>query len=255
MPDSNMNKPQNNKIRTVSLVSPETLHPKLNSGEIHTWLIDASCTVNLTEFRSVLTSVESEKACYLKTEEAQNSYISSQGSLRFLLSKYLNIPPETIRLGRHAKGKPFSEDQPNLRFNLSNSANLVAIAFTYDSEIGIDIEQIRPLPDLEEMIQSNFSTNEIKIIQSKPEETLKRFFRFWTLKESYLKAIGEGMRIEPQNIEFTLNKYVATLLSVRGLPEQEDWNFKNLTFSTDYAATLCHQNTNPTLTYFQLKLI
>lgn len=228
--------------------SKENGFPSLPLGELHVWQISTDISeVKLAKYKSVLSENELEKASFFEFEKVKSSYIISQGALRLLLSKYINIPTSLVKLGRKEKGKPFSINDSGLYFNMSNSGELVVIAFSRGSEVGIDIEKIRPLPDLEKMIASNFTANEIKFINGKPAEKSNRFFRFWTIKESYLKAIGEGMRLPPSNIEFTIEKDKVKQLSVKGVFEQEDWNFEEFIIAPNYVGTLTYGGKNITI--------
>lgn len=213
--------------------------PFLPSGHIHVWKVKTHPTVDLLErCRSALSDLEMKRIPFFKFEQVQQNYIISQGMLRILLGGYLNITPHEIKLGRYSKGKPFSLDDPKLYFNVSNSGGLAVYGFSRDGEIGIDIEHERLLPDLEEMITKNFTSNEIKFINAKPAEKSQRFFRFWTVKESYLKAIGEGMRLPPDCLEFSIEGSKVRLLSVKGVFEQEDWHFEEFSPAKDYVGTL-----------------
>ena len=134
---------------------------------------------------------------------------------------------------------------------MSNSGNLIVIAFSRDSEVGIDIEKIRPLPDLDDLIHKNFTSSEIKFITSRTEEKINRFFRFWTVKESYLKATGEGMRLRPDNIEFTMDNEKIRQLSLKGVFEQEDWNFKEFSMGKGYVGTVTYVLDNTVIKQLQ----
>ena len=218
----------------AALVKKLDEFPDLSIGEMHVWHITTNVTpAAFLEYKNVLTEKETGRIPFFKFKEAKNTYVVSQGALRMLMSRYLGISPDLIELGRRKKGKPYSIDNPNLNFNISNSGKTAVIAFSYDSEIGIDIEQMRHLPDLDELINRNFTSREIKFITAKTEDKERRFFRFWTVKESYLKAIGEGMRLTPDNLEFAIENGSIRLLSVKGVFEQEDWNFKEFSTSTD----------------------
>ncbi len=219
--------------------------PLLSPGELHVWNVSFNnSTSRLLEYRNILSEKELTKVLLFEFNQARNSYIVSQGTLRMLLSGYLGIPPKLVKIGRRKKGKPYSIDDPGLYFNMSNSGKLVTIAFSRDTELGIDIEHIRPLPDLDEMIIRNFTSREIRFINGKSEERITRFFRFWTIKESYLKAIGEGMRLSPDNLEFAIEKDSIRQLAVNGIFEQENWNFSEFSTSADYVGTLTYGREN-----------
>jgi 4'-phosphopantetheinyl transferase len=238
-------------IKEAAYKRPKSF-PTLSPGEIHVWQVLIDCTAaNFVSFKNTLPATEVEKIQCFKSKQAKDTSLVSQGALRILLSAYLDIAPQAIKLGRKKKGKPFSIDDTGLYFNLSNSGNVVVIAISRDSEIGIDIEKIRPLQDLEEMINHNFTKNEIKFINSKAEEKQNRFFRFWTIKESYLKAIGEGMRLPPENLEFTIDNHQIKLLSVKGISEPEDWNFKEFKPTNNYVGTITYAQKSSTIKQYE----
>lgn len=216
--------------------------PTLDLGEIHLWAISLISHSALVEgFKAALTDLEREHISYYKDKQAQKSYVISQGGLRLFLSFYLNIEPPKIQLRKHAKGKPFVADDTSLYFNTSNSGEYVVYAFSRAGEVGIDIEKLRKLPDLEELIDRNFLLREQLFINEKNTSKFERFFRFWTVKECYLKAIGEGMRLAPDHVEFSVEKNCFKLQAVDGVFEQEDWLFKEIALGAQYVGTLAYK--------------
>ncbi len=107
-------------------------------------------------------------------------------------------------------------------------------------EVGIDIEQIRDLPDLDQLIDKNLTTKEKAYVQKDQDHKLSRFFRFWTYKETYLKAIGEGMRLTPKNLEFSEEEGTITLQLVKYGVDAIDWRFKGFTREGNYTGTLAY---------------
>ncbi len=100
--------------------------------------------------------------------------------------------------GYGADGKPFFINAQDIHFSISHSGNKVAVAFS-DREVGCDIEMIG---DIDMTIaQLFFSRSEYEALLSIGDELERRhaFFRCWTLKESYLKAIGKGLTIAPES--------------------------------------------------------
>ncbi|OFY84874.1 MAG: hypothetical protein A3F72_17990 [Bacteroidetes bacterium RIFCSPLOWO2_12_FULL_35_15] len=215
----------------------------LKKGEIHLYcvLLNPS-TVFFEKCRAALSEKEQERISYFKFPSVQKSFIISQGALRLLLSDYLNIDAPKIQISKHSKGKPFTIDDTDLCFNISNSGGYVVYAFSRAGEVGIDIEKIRTLPDLDELIEKNFSAKEKTFISKNKAEKEKRFFKFWTVKEAYLKAIGEGMRLSPDNLEFTFENNNYELDAIKGVFEQEDWLFTDFSIATDYAGTIVYKD-------------
>ena len=215
---------------------------ELVKGEIHLWSISLDADKNLPEqCKLFLSEKEKQKIPFFKFKKVQDNFIISQGVLRYLLSRYINKAPHAISIERHKKGKPFVKDAPSLHFNMSNSGNMCVYAFSADGEIGIDLEQIRELPDLDDLIQKNFTAKEISFITQNPKNKSMRFFRFWTFKESYLKAIGEGMRLDPGKLEFTVEGETIKLQGINGISETEDWNFSVFLPAKNYTGTLAYQ--------------
>ena len=80
-------------------------------------------------------------------------------------------------------GKPISS---LIYFNISHSNGIVVIALSNDSNIGVDLELIRPIN--KHIIKRISNEEEFKYIIDD-----ESFFKIWTSKESYLKMSGEGI--------------------------------------------------------------
>jgi phosphopantetheinyl transferase len=93
------------------------------------------------------------------------------------------------------------------------------------------------------LIEKNFSKKESEYINKNSGERLQRFFKFWTVKEAYLKAIGEGMRLTPDNIEFSVENGVYNLISVKGFFEQDEWITGNIFPHNQFMGTLTYLGT------------
>ena len=143
--------------------------------------------------------------------------------------------------GYGACGKPFFANAQDIHFSISHSGSKVAVAFS-DSEVGCDIEIIGDI-DLN-VAQMFFSRSEYEALLSIREELERRntFFRCWTLKESYMKAIGKGLNIDSES--FTV--FLGTTVSGGTL---EDAGFAFLTPESfpGYECSLCFrpEDTDP----------
>ena len=89
-------------------------------------------------------------------------------------------------------GKPYLREHPNIYFNLSHSGEM-AIAVFAGVETGCDIELVQT-GDLE-LAKQFFSPEETAYIRTRQgkRQQDEAFYRLWTLKESYIKAIGAGL--------------------------------------------------------------
>lgn len=115
--------------------------------------------------------------------------------------KEIGICEKDISLSYGSVGKPFLKDYPEVFFNLSHSGNHVFCAIS-NREVGCDVERIRPA-DLK-VANRFFSPAECRTIENAPEEDRNTIFsRIWTLKESFIKNVGQGLSM-PLN-EFTIH--------------------------------------------------
>jgi 4'-phosphopantetheinyl transferase len=216
--------------------------PALREGEIHLWTASLHPSAEkIDSLRSALSPEEKKKASYFKFVPKQHAYIISQAVLRVLISTYLDIAPAEVILVASKKGKPFLVNEPSLFFNISNSHEICVYAFSRDAEVGIDIEKIRELPDIDQLIDKNLTSREKAYFLKDPDHKLSLFFQFWTFKESYLKAIGEGMRLTPENLEFSMDDGHIRLRSVTYGFEATDWHFKRFSRKGIYTGTLSYQ--------------
>ncbi|MDX2360188.1 MAG: 4'-phosphopantetheinyl transferase superfamily protein [Crocinitomicaceae bacterium] len=227
--------------------------PVLKKNDIHLWRVSLDPSEEILKgAKSALSDFELSRLDFFEFERVQRNYTMSQGVLRILIANYLSIDIKEVELGRRSKGKPFCKNDESLFFNISNSGGLCVFAFSRDNEVGLDLEKIRPLNDLEEMINKNFSNQEQSYIRRTKDETLRRFYFYWTIKESYLKAIGEGMRIEPQNLEFSIQNDRIRLLGVNGYTDYDDWVFEETPFSPEYVRTLTYIGEGIDITNFAI---
>lgn len=99
--------------------------------------------------------------------------------------------PRPLRIERHALGKPFFSDHPNIHFNLSHSAGKVVCAIS-DQVVGIDIQH--ETPRSHSIASRFFHPREVSFLMTLDESARQTaFHRLWVLKEAYLKAIGDGL--------------------------------------------------------------
>jgi len=215
--------------------------PDLLTGEIHLWTVSIDALKDQSvHLESLLSETEKKRVSFYKFEQTQLSYLVSQALLRKLLAAYLDEKPADVKMGVHKKGKPYLIHNHQVYFNLSNSQNLCVYAFSCDGEVGIDIEKIRDLPDIDQLIEKNLTRRERNYLVKDPASKLNWFFRFWTYKESYLKAIGEGMRLTPENLEFSLEDGTIRLRSVNYGFDGTEWQFQEFSREGNYTGTLTY---------------
>jgi 4'-phosphopantetheinyl transferase len=156
---------------------------------------------------SELTGREAEFSALLSQEELTRAHqyifdtdriksVISRGLTRKLIASYLNIPPDLLRFAYGPFGKPALPHEMNpedLVFNVSHSGDQYLLAVSRRNEIGVDIEKIRPVPQMRDIIHRDAAHSErVEFSRLTEEEKTAGFFRWWTRKEALIKATGDG---------------------------------------------------------------
>ena len=124
---------------------------------------------------------------------------------------------------------------------MSDSQDLALIALTRDREIGVDLEMVRPVCDIENIVKRYFSPLEADVFFAvPPERRLEVFFNGWTRKEAFLKALGDGLARPLDAFDVTLRPgEAARLIQVRDAPlEASRWSLQALVPGRDVIAAL-----------------
>ena len=136
---------------------------------------------------------ERDRAARFRFDHLQHAFILARGGLRVLLGCYLGVCPAAVQFTYGSKGKP-TLSGGSVEFNVSHSGGLAVFAFTFGCEIGVDVEQIRSLPDMLEIASQFFCVEETAELMALPAgERERAFFLCWTRKEAYIKATGDGL--------------------------------------------------------------
>lgn len=103
---------------------------------------------------------------------------------------------------RNLWGKPYLKNQPDIYYNISHSENCAACIISDICDVGIDVEKIRSFNMY--AAQKTCSPEELMRIRS-TQDANREFFRYWTLKESYIKAIGRGLSYPMKKVNFEIH--------------------------------------------------
>jgi len=120
---------------------------------------------------------------------------------------------------------------PSLRFNLSHCAGLVACLVTLEVDVGVDVEDTQRDLDRIGLADRFFSAEEAEDLRTfKGPAQRERFFAYWTLKEAYIKARGQGLSIPLQRVSFQLAEDGAIRVRFDATLEdrESDWQFEVL---------------------------
>ena len=128
--------------------------------------------------------------------------------LRHILATYVAARPADISFSANEFGKPFLDERfasSGIYFNVSHSKNLVVIGVAFDRQIGVDVEFVRPINDLDSVARRCFTDFERELLAPGGLDwKTSSFFSCWTRKEAFVKAIGKGLSVP-------LNSFTASL--------------------------------------------
>jgi 4'-phosphopantetheinyl transferase len=177
----------------------------------------------------ILDEMERQRALRLHKIKDQKRFICIHGLLRLILSWYLDVDPCSIGFSFNQFGKPRLACMTRLEFNVAHSSNLVLFAFTSSCQIGVDVERIIKLDELNNLGNWFLSSSEKELLSSLHSvEKVETFYKFWVIKEAYLKMLGRGLtdNLDNYNMVPALNGH------------QKDWSAEVFNPMSDYLAAL-----------------
>jgi 4'-phosphopantetheinyl transferase len=183
-------------------------HSPPGGSEIQVW----AATVQHNEKNSFadersLSPDEQERAARFYFDRDRNRFILGRCLLRAILARYLNVDPSRLEFRYGRKGKPYLFRFPgrmDLHFNLAHSNDLVLVAVTKTCDVGVDVEHIRALKDIEAIAVQFFSRFEADNLIGLPSAQKSRaFLNLWTRKEALVKATGDGIGDSLRHVEVT----------------------------------------------------
>jgi 4'-phosphopantetheinyl transferase len=203
---------------------PPAVLPAVVRGVVAVWHVWIGGERDDARARAMLSDDELARASSFVSDVHRNRYLAGRLALRELLGRYLNRSPSDLRFAYSYYGKPELPGE-TLRFNVAHSDDVAIIGLTEQDRVGVDVERVRDLHDLDVVADAVFSERELAVFHALPDSSKTRaFFNCWTRKEAFVKAVGDGLSHRLDAFEVTLRPgEEARLLEVEG--------------STDAAAT------------------
>jgi len=189
------------------------------------------------QLATLLSPEEQQRAERFRFSHLRERFRIGRGMLRTLLAAYCKVAPEALRFAYSEYSKPSLPEFPNCSFNVSHSGDLWACAIGTGAPLGIDIEHIRPLPDRDALARRFFAPAEHQAINSYAEaDRAAAFYRCWTRKEAYLKALGFGLSKGLASFEVDCSE--AATSCIRDPTSPTIWMAHDLALPLGYAGAL-----------------
>jgi len=220
---------------------------RLEGNQVHVWTLRLEASEDrFAQCLSWLSSDETARAARFHFDEHRRAFVLGRACLRALLGALLEAPPGQVAFCYGPKGKPALADaSSSLRFNASNSGNLAAFAFTEGCELGIDVEQVRPVPEMERIAARFFAPGEASELLALPEvDRPQAFFNCWTRKEAYIKSVGDGLFVPLDSFRVTLRPGErAEMLELGGSAEAaKGWTLRDFVPAPGFAGAVTYCN-------------
>ena len=155
-------------------------------NEVDVWAVRTIATPEvISRFETTLAPDQMERAGRYHFEHLRHKYVLAAGALRFLIGRYLGIPPAAVEFVYGRRGKPaLGGNDAAVHFNISHSGELAVFAFTTETEVGIDIEKIRSIDSMLSIASQYFCAAETNTLRSlEPEQSRTAFFNCWTRRK------------------------------------------------------------------------
>jgi 4'-phosphopantetheinyl transferase len=239
---------------TVWSQAPVLVSPQ--AGEIHVWRVDLDQPDEVVQrFRGTLEDDELHRADRFHFDKDKTAFTISRGFLRHVLGRYLTTRPQALRFAYGPYGKPALNGEhknSSLKFNMSHSRGVALVAVSDTREIGVDVEYIRADFATEDIARRFFSPREVAAFNALSKELrVAAFFRCWTRKEAYIKAIGRGLSQPLEGFDVTLAPEAPPALLRADEDDASRWSLSDIDVGGDYAAALVAEGQISEIRYWQ----
>ena len=216
----------------------------IDPDDLHLWRVRLAA-MPTDQLSDILSEAELHRAARLRFIADRRRFMARRAALRQVLSRYLQVPAETIAFTVNAHGKPSIEAPPGhaatLSFNASSSDDLALIVVARKRHVGVDVERIGLPPDDVEVARQFLSVRELEAFAGlQGPDRAQRFFAMWTGKEAVLKALGTGLSLPPRLVELAVDDdSSAAVLSLGGSQrEAKRWALHLVSPETGYLGAI-----------------
>ena len=205
--------------------------PASNTVHLYTLSLDPPPSI-------ILNPAEQARASRFARSQDRARFASARTQLRQILASYLGIAPQILEIQQTPQGKPYLHHP--LEFNLTHSGSWALLAVTTGIPVGVDLESHRPLEDLDDLARQIMSPAELSTFRTIPPAARQTaFYALWTRKESFLKALGTGLQLDPSAIHLADSAQITHQGTV--------WSIQQIPSPPDTSAALATQGPAPTV--------
>lgn len=225
----------------------------LSAGQVEVWRLDLRQPERVIEliFQG-LSGAEQARARRFRRAPDYAAYVLTRGVLRQLLSAYFAragraVSPEAIELIRGAAGKPGVADPQAeaagaLEFSVTHAGDFALLGFGRSGALGVDLERVQTRRDVDLIVAHHFAPAEAAAMLEASKigsaaAKYRLFYRYWTRKEAYIKALGVGMSLDLRSFAVGLEPGAPMAWSAR--QDAARWRFFAVDPDAAHVGALC----------------
>lgn len=195
--------------------------------------------IEIYSFIHILSEERRDKIAKYINKVDQMRSILGEALLQYILWKHYHIYLNEIHFKYNAYGKPSLVDIKGIYFNISHSGDWILCGVS-DSPIGIDVEG--RATEFMPIAKRFFTKDEYTYIKCQlPINQYDVFCKIWTLKESYIKCVGEGLSIPLDSFCFDFSDNHIRMYNYGIL--NTDYLFLSKKINNQYYMALCVRDT------------
>jgi 4'-phosphopantetheinyl transferase len=233
---------------------PEVVRSASTVKAIDLWCFNypsaMDCATTVKDYEGLLERAELVRYRSFVFDKDRLMFLATRALVRTVLSHYASLPPTAWRFESNVHGKPRLASMPTcgpLHFNLSNTHGLVICGVSrFTERLGVDVESLLRDISLAEIVEDHFAASEAAAWRAQPEGGKhEAFFRFWTLKECFIKATGQGLSMPLDQFSFSLTQGHPTFTSDIAISfgswvseRSENWRFAQWCIAGKYMIAL-----------------
>lgn len=180
-------------------------------------------TVTQHEYH-LLNAEEQERYHRIRHQDTQTQHLIARILLRKKLAEITQIAPENLCFNRNEFGRPsLANCESEIDFNVSHTQGVVIAAITNCGKVGVDIEIKKRKNHFIDIAEHYFHAKEVLALKDTNADQIELFFKIWTLKEAYVKALGVGLQKSLSSFYFEVNN----LSKINLIDEQDNATSKN----------------------------
>lgn len=229
-----------------------TLQPA--SREIHIWLTYCEAITEerlMVSYRELLNPTEKEEELRFHFARDRHRYLVTRALVRTVLSRYASVDPKDWVFSRDVYGRPHIANTEAtdscLSFSVSHTKGLIVLGVAKGRSLGVDVENFAARDISIDVANHYFAPEEVAALHEVSDrQGMCRFFEYWTLKESYVKARGMGfvLPVDRFSFHFVDDHAIDFVINPELGDDSSRWQFWQFRPTSEHLLAVCAEKLN-----------